>query len=131
MFCNFRPFLRIGRIVLRDQLIPEIACCFRPGEELLTGHLLLHETGVVFPIRPLVDGPDLIVLNFLPEAAAGADISANLRGILWGWIGAVAEVQSRLLDEPLAAVWTALGMEPFLKSLHQFNVNKIAEPVEV
>ena len=55
-------------LVLCKRLIAHALCLARPDFKIRLGHLTFAHTGKVFFIRPLMDFPNVVVVDFLFEA---------------------------------------------------------------
>ena len=55
-------------LVFRKRLIAHVLCLAHPDFKIRLGHFPFAHTGKIFFIRPLVDLPNIVVVNFLFEA---------------------------------------------------------------
>ena len=65
-------------LVLDKRLIAHTLCLTRPDFKIRLGHLTFAHAGKVFFIRPLVNLPDIVVVDFLLEAFCRSYFTAGL-----------------------------------------------------
>ncbi len=118
-------------LVLRKRLIAHALCFARPDFKIGPGHFTFAHTGKVFFIRPLMDFPNIVVVNFLFEAFCCAYFAAGLSALPRRRFIAVRICRARSLQKPPAAVRTAFRDKTLLQSLHQLYVDEIQQSVEV
>ena len=68
-------------LIFRKRLIAHALCLAHPDFKIRLGHLPFAHTGKVFFIRPLVDLPDIVVVNFLFEAFCRSYFTAGLSAL--------------------------------------------------
>ena len=68
-------------LVLCKRLIAHALCLARPDFKIRLGHLTFAHTGKVFFIRPLMNLPDIVVVNFLFETLCRAYFAAGLSAL--------------------------------------------------
>lgn len=68
-------------LILRKSFIAHALCLTRPNFKFRLGHLTFAHAGKVFFIRPLVDLPDIVVVNFLFEAFCRSYFAAGLSAL--------------------------------------------------
>ena len=65
-------------LVLRKSFIAYALCLARPDFKIWLGHFTFTHAGKVFFIRPLVNLPDIVVVDFLLEAFCRSYFTAGL-----------------------------------------------------
>lgn len=68
-------------LIFRKRLIAHALCLARPDFKIRLGHFPFAHTGKVFFIRPLMDFPNIVVVNFLFEAFRCAYFAAGLSAL--------------------------------------------------
>ena len=68
-------------LVLRKRLITNALCLARPDFKIRLGHFAFTHTGKVFFIRPLMNLPDIVVVNFLFETLCRAYFASGLSAL--------------------------------------------------